>query len=153
MDHHDWRPTLTTNDDRWPLSAGGPEPAVPSTTAVLAIGPVIARTDIGALCEQLIALLHRSGAAVVICDVGAITDPNAVTVDAVARLNLTALRLGRRMRLYRVCERLQDLLALTGLSDVVASHPGMSLEPWWQLEEREQALGVEERVDPGDPAG
>jgi ABC-type transporter Mla MlaB component len=144
---------VPAHDPRPPPPAGDAEPSAPARAAVWRIGPAITRADIPGLCRQLAALLHRSGAAVVICQVGAITDPDAVTIEALARLQLVARRLGRRIWLSGASGRLRELLALTGLCDVLPLHEGLPLEAGWQTEQREQAIGVEERVDPDDPAG
>ncbi len=132
-----------------------PRPPIEPGTIVLAIGGRIARADILALCERAWALLEGSGAGVVVCDVGDVVEPDAVTVDALARLALTAQRLGRQLRLRNTCPDLRDLLALMGLVDVVGAGVGAGsdgFEPRRQAEEREQALGVEERAEPADPA-
>jgi ABC-type transporter Mla MlaB component len=117
----------------------------------LVITRPIARSDIPGLCESVREVLKGSDADLVVCDVAALVDPDAVTVDALARLQLTARRCGRRVRLRHACGELQDLIALMGLSDVVPLAPGLSLEPWGEAEEREPARRVEEEADPGDP--
>jgi hypothetical protein len=129
----------------------GPRPLPVPITIVLAIDGRIARADIPALCERVHVLLEGCDAELVVCDVGALVDPDAVTVDALARLQLTAGRLGRRIRLRDPCGELQGLLALMGLGDVL---PGAAseLQPGGQAEEREQAGGVQEEADPVDPA-
>jgi ABC-type transporter Mla MlaB component len=127
-------------------------PPLPNTH-IWVLGPVITRGDIAGLCDQLLVLLHDSDSTVVICDVAAVTAPDAVTVEALARLQLTALRHGRQIRLHRAPTHLWDLLVLTGLRDVVPLHTELRLEPWRQTEQREQPCGVEETIDPSDPAG
>jgi hypothetical protein len=117
---------------------------------ILERGP-IARDDLAAWCEHVRALLEDGDAGPVICDVGALTDPDAVTVDALARLQLAARRLGRCVLLRGACGDLQDLLAFVGLCDVLPLREPLRLEPCGQSEEREQACGVEEEADPGDP--
>lgn len=112
-----------------------------------AIGPAIARGDIPVLCERLTVLLHASSAPAVLCDLGAITEPDAVTLEAVARLQLTAQRLGRGIRFQRPARQLLDLLVLTGLGAT------LGLEFHRQAEQREQAFGVEEVVDSDDLPG
>jgi ABC-type transporter Mla MlaB component len=116
-------------------------------------GPV-ARDAIPAMCERARRLLQGCDAGPVACDVGAIAEPDATTIDALARLQLTARRLRRRVELRSACEELEDLLTLTGLlgvltvgGPVVAS----AVEAWGEPEQREQALGVEEEADPRDP--
>jgi anti-anti-sigma regulatory factor len=66
------------------------------------------------------------------------------TVDALARLQLSARRLGRRLRLREVPIELRELIELAGLSRV------LGVEPVGQAEEWEVALDVEKRVQPGD---
>jgi hypothetical protein len=66
------------------------------------------------------------------------------TVDALARLQLTARRLGWRLRVREVPVELRELIELAGLSRA------LGVEPVGQPEEREVALDVEKRVQPGD---
>jgi hypothetical protein len=87
-----------------------------------------------------------------VCDAGAIVAPDAVAVDALARLQLTARRLGRELRVRRASRELQDLVAYMGLSGVVPLGAGSGLEPGRQTEEREQRVRVKEERDPADPA-
>jgi hypothetical protein len=87
----------------------------------------------------------------IVCDVRDIVDPDAVTVDALARLALAAARLGHRLELRHVPERLHELLAFAGLSDVRALGVDLRLRVVRQSEQGEQVGGVEERVDAGDP--
>ena len=93
----------------------GPRPIV------LAVGGRITRADIPGLCERARMALECSDAALVTCDVGAITDPDVVTVDALARLQLTARRQGHVIRFRHAGRELRDLLSLAGLGDVVGS--------------------------------
>ena len=103
--------------------------------------------DAPALCERAREELERSGAEVLVCDVAAVTRPDAGTIEALARLQLTARRLGCTMRLRHPSPELAELLALFGLSDV------LRVEPVRQPEQREQPRGVEERVERDDPTG
>ncbi|MGH2725109.1 MAG: STAS domain-containing protein [Actinomycetota bacterium] len=82
------------------------------------VGPIVP-ADVPRLCERVRALLEGSPDEPVVCDVGALADPDAVTVAALARLQLTAGRLGRRIRLRHPCGELRELLALAGLDQVV----------------------------------
>jgi ABC-type transporter Mla MlaB component len=125
-------------------------PTEPNTIVIVISGP-IARADIARLCECVAVLLESCDADLVICDVSALVDADCVTVDVLARLQLTAGRLGRLIRFRHACEELQELLALTGLSDVVPCGPGLRLESRGQTEQREQGRGVEEEADPADP--
>jgi ABC-type transporter Mla MlaB component len=80
-------------------------------------GP-IARTDLPGLCERVCTLLERSGAEVALCDVRGVI-PDAVTVDALARLQLAARRHGCQVRLRNPSAELLELLAFMGLRDVL----------------------------------
>ena len=132
--------------------ASEPRPPLdPSTALVLVVGGSIARDDIPDLCERAHVLLDGCDAAVVVCDVSGLDDPDAVTVDALARLQLTARRLGRRISLLHAGSELQGLLALMGLRNVVPLCAELPLEPGGQPEKREEARGVQEERDPGDP--
>jgi hypothetical protein len=71
-------------------------------------------------------------------------------VEALARLQLAARRLGCSIRLRDPCEELCGLLDLVGLADVVAG-AALPLEAGGEAEDGEQ-LGIEEVVQPGDPA-
>lgn len=117
---------------------------------VVVAGP-IARGDGFRLCRRVGALLEGSDAAVVVCDVGGVVDPDAVVVDALARLQLTARRLGCQVRLLHAGEGIQELLALMGLSDVLPLCAVLPLEAGGQTEEGEEPRGVEEEADAGDP--
>jgi ABC-type transporter Mla MlaB component len=89
----------------------------PHTVAFAIRGP-IARTDLPGLCDRVCVLLGRGTAEVALCDVGGI-DPDAVTVDALARLQLAARRNGCRVSLLHASDELRDLVALMGLADVL----------------------------------
>ena len=132
-----------------PVGALGSRPE--TRALVLVIGGPIKRADIERLCKRLRALLEGNKAPLVICDVGELEGPDVVAVDALARLQLTARRLGRQIRLRHACDELRELLALVGLSDVVPLTEGS--QPGGKAEERKQSRGVEPRVDPGDSPG
>ena len=86
-------------------------------TVVFAIDGPIARTDLPRLCDQVCALLDRTDADIALCDVTEI-ESDAVSVDALARLQLAARRRGCQARLRGASSELLDLLAFMGLSDV-----------------------------------
>lgn len=114
----------------------------PQPVWVLA-GP-IAKGDASRLCDHLRAVLTSSDAALVICDIGEL-EANIATVDALARLQLTARRMGRRIELRGGSPDLAGLLSFVGLADVLGLG-GHCRQP----EEREHPRRVEERVDRGD---
>ena len=102
------------------------------------------------LCEGVRRQVKGCGAEVVLCDVGGLRDPDLGTVEALARLQLTARRLGRRMWFRGACGPLRDLLSLIGLEGVVPCSEPL-LEPTREAEEREPPLRVQEEADPADP--
>jgi len=87
-------------------------------TVVFAIDGPTARTDLPRLCDQVCALLDRTGADIALCDVTEI-ESDAVSVDALARLQLTARRRGCQARVRGASSELLDLLAFMGLRDVL----------------------------------
>ena len=124
------------------------------TTTLTLHGPV-ERAQIPALCERLRTVLAGGGTGPVVFDIRSLATPDAATVEALARLQLTALRAGRRICLRSASGELQDLLALVGLVEllpVVEPAEPSGLEPLGEAEQREQLLGSEEERDPGDPA-
>lgn len=124
-------------------------PAVPGTIVVVIDGR-IARADVPGLCERVRVVLEAGDADVVVCDVGALVEPDVGTVDALARLTLTARRLGCQVRLRDTSRELQQLLALAGLDDVVLRSAELRPGPRGQTEQRKQACGVEEEVESDD---
>ena len=69
------------------------------------------------------------------------------TVDALARLALEAGRLGLELRLVDTPPQLRELIAFAGLAEA------LGVEARLQAEEREQAFGIEEEGQLGNPAG
>ena len=80
-------------------------------------GP-IAREDMPGLCNRVCSLLIETRTAVARCDVSGV-DVDAVTVDALARLQLAARRHGCQVRLRHASSELRELVAFMGLSDVL----------------------------------
>ena len=80
---------------------------------------------------------------VIVYDAGAVTEPDAATLDALARLLLAARRIGASVEVRNPRRELVDLLTLVGLAGE------LGLEPSGESEEWEQA-GVDEEVDGGD---
>ena len=89
----------------------------PPTIAFAVRGP-IARAHLPGLCERVCGLLGAAGAEVV-CDVHGV-EADAVTVDALARLQLAARRRSCRIRLRNASSELLELVEFMGLHDVLA---------------------------------
>lgn len=112
------------------------------TPAVLVLPGPVTRDEVPRLCADVRARLAATGGGVVVCDVARLGQPGLATVDALARMELAARRMGGRIRLRGPAPPLRALLDLVGLR----------FELEGQSEEREPARGVEEAVEPGDPA-
>jgi ABC-type transporter Mla MlaB component len=89
----------------------------PPTVAFAVRGP-IARADLPGLCDRVCAILERSRASIAVCDVSTV-EPDAVTVDALARLQLGARRHGCQVRLRHASRELLELVEFMGLGDVL----------------------------------
>ena len=89
-----------------------------SRTVTFAIWGPIRRDDLPGLCSRVCTLLERSDADLALCDVAGIA-PDAVTVDALARLQLGARRQGCTVRLRNATTELRALVAFMGLTDVL----------------------------------
>src|SRR4051794_6201856 len=87
-------------------------------TLAFAIRGPIARDDLPGLCDRVCALLTSRAPSVVLCDVEGVA-ADAVTVDALARLQLAARRHGCQVRLQRASRELVDLVGFMGLRDVI----------------------------------
>ncbi|WP_461081370.1 STAS domain-containing protein [Streptomyces deserti] len=112
------------------------------TPPVLVLAGPVTRDEVRELSDQVQSLLRTSGAGVVVCDVAGLGPPGLGSVDLLARLQLAARRARGRIRLRDPDPGLHALLNLVGLRFEVEGQP----------EQREPALGVEEAVEPGDPA-
>jgi ABC-type transporter Mla MlaB component len=80
-------------------------------------GP-IAREDLPGLCDRVRRLFQENPAAQVLCDVQGV-EPDAVTVDALARLQLAAHRNGRKVRLQNASPELIELVEFMALDSVL----------------------------------
>ena len=88
------------------------------TTIVFAVWGPIGRDDLPGLTERVCGLLTSSPASVAFCEVAGV-EPDAVTIDALARLQLAARRTGCQVRLRHASPELVDLVAFMGLTDVL----------------------------------
>ncbi|MFF4838124.1 STAS domain-containing protein [Streptomyces sp. NPDC001315] len=123
-----------------------PAPGLPHVDAmkpaVLTLAGPVTREETTGLCDGVRALLEATGAGVVVCDVGGLGPQGLGAVDLLARLELAARRAGGRIRLRDPDPALRALLHLVGLRFELEGQP----------EQREPPLGVEEEVEPGEPA-
>jgi ABC-type transporter Mla MlaB component len=93
------------------------EAPAPRSVAFSIYGP-ITRDDLPRLCDRVCALLGESRPEVAFVDVCGI-EPDAVCVDALARLQLAAKGYGCQVRLQNATTGLRDLVAFMGLADVL----------------------------------
>ena len=89
-----------------------------SNSVEFAVRGPIARSDLPGLYERVCAVLRQNRAQVVLCDVAGV-EPDAVTVEALARLQLGARRSGCQVRLQNPSPELCELVAFMGLVDVL----------------------------------
>jgi hypothetical protein len=76
-----------------------------------------------AACARLRGIAADGGPGVVACDVGGFA-ADVVALEALARLQLTAHRLGCRLRLRHASPDLQALVDLCGLAEVLPREEG-----------------------------
>ena len=80
-------------------------------------GP-IAPADLPGLSDRVCEVLEANrGASVIDCEVDGVA-PDAVTVDALCRLQVAARRHACRVRLRRASDELLELIAFIGLTEV-----------------------------------
>jgi ABC-type transporter Mla MlaB component len=116
----------------------------PRTIGFAVRGP-IARDDLPGLCERVCTLFGSTRPEVAVCDVEGV-EPDAVTVDALARLQLAARRSGYEVTVTAAPDDVLELIELAGLCEV------LGVEPLRQAEQREERLGIEEERELPDAA-
>ena|SRR5688572_6836641 len=92
-------------------------PTLGPTDVAFSIRGPITRADLPGLCERVRGVLGASGS-VARCDVAGV-EPDAVCVDALARLQLAARRRGCCVRLENASPALLELVELMGLTHVL----------------------------------
>ena len=111
-------------------------------TVAFTIRGSISRADLPGLCGRVRRILARSPGQVVLCDVDGV-DVDAVTVDALARLQRAALAYGCSVRLCHSSEELLELVELMGLTDVLAGESdefGVSIQSQLQPRDKEDVV-------------
>ena len=88
---------------------------------------------------------------ILVIDVRTLTEPDLATIEVLARLQLTARRLGATIRLAHTCEQMRDLLACSGMGELLPLDADSGVDSDRLPEEREELL-VDEEVNPRDPA-
>jgi ABC-type transporter Mla MlaB component len=102
-----------------PGPVANPATAPGSEELELRLRTPLSRTDVAALCSEVAAVLAHARPGPLFLHLIGIEDPDLIVVDALARLQLTARRLGRTVVLRHACPQLRGLLFLCGLHDVL----------------------------------
>ena len=87
-------------------------------TVGLAIRGPITRADLPGLCDRVCAFLGDASDSFVLCDVHGV-EPDAVTVDALCRLQLGARRNQCEVRLRHASRELLELVEFMGLKEIL----------------------------------
>jgi ABC-type transporter Mla MlaB component len=111
-----------------PQPPAGDDRARPRRSVVLVIHGVVTPEAVAGLCARVRSLLGDPGIELVTCDLSGVADPDAAALEALARMQLTARRMGRSIRLAHVRPEMRALLALAGLTDIV---PTVRARPEW----------------------
>jgi anti-anti-sigma regulatory factor len=127
-------PLLVAPEGSAPRPMRAKRPMPEPNAVVVGIAGRIDRADLPALCERVRVAVEASTADVVVCDLGGLTDPDCVAVDALGRLQLTVRRLGRRLRLRDASPELRALLCFVGLSEALGQDATSGVEPRRQPE-------------------
>lgn len=110
---------MAHRSDPPPRPVDEPRRTVATGAAVICVrGPVAPPGGPGP-CGRVSALIRGGACTVVVCDVGCLTTPTLATIDALARLALTARRAGGAIRLRNASPRLHALVRFAGLADVL----------------------------------
>ncbi|WP_343245186.1 STAS domain-containing protein [Streptomyces sp. SID14478] len=118
----------------------------------MAVAGPIGPGDAPQLCDRVRAAQESACGGEVICDVSGLTSSDFTTVDALARMQLTARRAGGRIRLRDPSPKLALLIQLAGLADALGAD-GSGGQALGDAEQREPPLAeVQEAVESGDPA-
>jgi ABC-type transporter Mla MlaB component len=89
-------------------------------TITFAVRGPVARSDLPGLCDRLSDLIAKRNATCAVCDVGDLA-PDAVAVDALARLRLVGRQRGCAVRLQRCSDELRDVVSFVGLQRILLS--------------------------------
>jgi ABC-type transporter Mla MlaB component len=88
-------------------------------TAEFALRGPLSRADLPGLSARFCRMCAVTRPGVVLCDVGLVPRVDAVTVDALARLQLAARRYECQVKLVGASAELLELVRWMGLADVV----------------------------------
>jgi anti-anti-sigma factor len=95
----------------------------PPGDAVLAVRGRITAETVPHWCARVAELLADPSVSGVTCDLSGVVQPDVTALDALARMQLTARRQGRTIRLRHASTEMCALLTLAGLTDVLPPEP------------------------------
>jgi ABC-type transporter Mla MlaB component len=95
------------------------EPSTPRRDVVLAVRGRITDETVPHWCARVADLLADPGVGAITCDLSGVVRPDVTALDALARMQLVARRLGRTIRLRHASTDMCALLTLAGLTDVL----------------------------------
>ena len=122
------------------------------TPSILVMTGSVSPGDVELTVERLAGEAELCDPGIVTCDVGGVIEVDLSTVDVLARLHLRLLRTGRGLSVRNASYALRGLLLLTGLSEVLRTERRLAVETHRQIEEREEARGVQKEGDAADRA-
>lgn len=125
------------------------QPPMDHQAGVFAVRGPLARSDIPALCARLQAWVAASSGDA-LCEVSSF-EISVVSVEALARMQLAARRLGRRLNFRDVSSELEALVELLGLATLLGETDSVLAKPRGEPEQGKQPLSVEEEADAADP--
>jgi ABC-type transporter Mla MlaB component len=102
-----------------PPDSSSTMPMAGESPVVFVVDDGLAASTVGGLCSRLRSLIDESHADLVACDVGALHDCDLVAIDVLARLGLTARRLGCALELRGASDTLVELIAFVGLQQIL----------------------------------
>jgi ABC-type transporter Mla MlaB component len=91
----------------------------PRGAIVVVVPDVLSPAAVTELCERVRAFVESRATLPVVCDVSAITAPDATSLDALARVQLIARRAGIPVGLRNPPAVLLDLLEIAGLRGLI----------------------------------
>ena len=94
-----------------------------ASAIVCHLGGCIERAEVGELCDRARPYLEVCPDVVFVCDVRGLAPADLTAVDALARLQLMARRMGREIGVRHARLELLALLDLVGLADCVPESP------------------------------
>jgi STAS domain len=120
---------VTDHDDRKPQKPTRPDGGMVAPAFEVELKTPTSPEATAALCRRVRSALLATDNAVLICDLRRVTEPDATVIDALARIQLTARRLGRSIELRHARAEIREFVRLAGLADVVPMSSDLPVDP------------------------